>query len=278
MNPSPGNTASKDSRGMNLTSMWICVQVSQWMYLLNNPGKIERFKASAPMISLSYTTADGGRPGLIEKLPVDERYSRRYIQMALKTAFLIFDGAAELDIVAPWEVFDGSKWCGHSEDSTYTVALTDNPVTCLGGLKIIPDFSVANAPSPDILVVPGTADTSPLTSDGELLNWILETSKRCTWTVGICTGTVILAAAGVANGKRVTTHWDAIDSLRTRKDVTVLEKVRYVRDGNLLTSAGVSAGLDMALWLVGQIYGASHAREVQHLLEYYPAPPYAAEV
>ncbi len=198
--------------------------------------------------------------------------------MALKTAFLIFDGAVELDFAAPWEVVACSQMFGHSDDSFYTVALTDSPVTCHGGLKIIPNFSIANAPSPDILVVPGAADTSPMTSDGNLLNWILETSKSCTWVVGVCSGSEILAAAGVAQGKRVTTHWDSIDALKKRNDVTVLEKVRYVRDGNLLTSAGVTAGLDMTLWLMGQIYGPSHAREVQHMLEYYPAPPYAAEV
>ncbi len=84
--------------------------------------------------------------------------------------------------------------------------------------------------------------------------------------------------AGPAQGKRVTTYFDFIESLRERGNVTVLDNVRYVRDGNLVTSAGVSAGIDMALWLVGQIYGVERARTTQRRMEYDPAPPYAAEV
>ena len=89
----------------------------------------------------------------------------------------------------------------------------------------------------------------------------------------------MLHAAGLAGGKRVTTHWAYLEALREMApDATVLERVRYVRDGNLVTAAGVSAGIDMSLWLVGQIYGVEHARFVQRAMEYDPAPPYSAEV
>lgn len=199
--------------------------------------------------------------------------------MALTTAVLIFDGVAEMDFAAPWEVFNVSKMLGNESDRIFTVSLTDGPVTCLGGLRVIPDYTAATAPQADILIVPGTADPSAQCRNQPLLDWIAAASETSRWTVGICTGTAILAAAGVAEGKRVTTHWQAIDAVKVQHpNVTVLEKVRYVRDGKLLTSAGVSAGLDMALWLLGQLHDPQHAREIQHILEYYPAPPYAAEV
>jgi transcriptional regulator GlxA family with amidase domain len=89
---------------------------------------------------------------------------------------------------------------------------------------------------------------------------------------------MLLAAAGPARGKRVTTHWAFVEQLRERKTAgEVLEKVRYVRDGNVVTSAGVSAGIDMALWLTGQLHSPAFARQVQAAMEYDPAPPYAAE-
>ncbi len=94
----------------------------------------------------------------------------------------------------------------------------------------------------------------------------------------VCTGSLLLVAAGPAKGKRVTTHWNFVETLRGRNEATVLAGPRYVRDGNLVTAAGVSAGIDMALWLVGQLYDPVFARKVQHQMEYNPAPPYSAEV
>ena len=94
----------------------------------------------------------------------------------------------------------------------------------------------------------------------------------------MCTGAFLLHAAGPARGKEVTTHWASIERLRAEGEVTVHESIRYVRDGNLVTAAGVSAGIDMALWVVGQIYGVDHARVTQYAMEYDPAPPYAALV
>ena len=94
----------------------------------------------------------------------------------------------------------------------------------------------------------------------------------------VCTGSGLLVASGVAAGRRVTTHWTWTETLRGLGDCEVLEGVRYVRDGKVVTAAGVSAGIDMALWLVGQIAGVDAAREAQRQMEYDPAPPYAAEV
>jgi transcriptional regulator GlxA family with amidase domain len=94
----------------------------------------------------------------------------------------------------------------------------------------------------------------------------------------VCTGSALLRRSGLATGKRVTTHWAYVEALRAQGGGEVLERVRYVRDGNVVTSAGVSAGIDMSLWLVGQIHGADAARKLMKIIEYEPAPPYAAEV
>ena len=111
----------------------------------------------------------------------------------------------------------------------------------------------------------------------ELIDWLRKAGARCTWVTSVCTGSLLLHEAGFAKGKRVTTHWGFVAALRER-GAEVLERVRYVRDGNLVTAAGVSAGIDMALWLLGQIHGVPVARQVQRAMEYDPAPPYTAEV
>ena len=103
-------------------------------------------------------------------------------------------------------------------------------------------------------------------------------AAECQWVTSVCTGTLLLHEAGPARGKRVTTHWGFIQALRERGDVEVLQGPRYVRDGNLVTSAGVSAGIDMSLWVVGQLFTPQHARNTQRMMEYDPMPPYGAEV
>lgn len=194
--------------------------------------------------------------------------------MAYKIAFLIYDGVVELDFLGPQGVLFASKYLSQQDDSLYTVAPSKEPVTCIGGLKVIPDYDFVSAPLPDILVVPGTADPTPQVGNRQLLDWVNKAAGHSTWTTGVCSGTAILIAAGPAKGRKVTTHWDAIDALRAQNQAIVLDGKRYVADGKLLTSAGVCAGIDMALWLAGQLRGPEHAREVQRLLDYYPEPPY----
>lgn len=194
--------------------------------------------------------------------------------MASKIAFVIYNGVAELDFVGPKEVFFASSWLAKRNDELYLVAPTKDPVTCLGGLRVLPDYDFASAPLPDLLVVPGTAEPTPQIDNIELLTWVDKASKHSTWTTSVCTGAAILLAAGPAKGHRITSHSMAIEPLRARNEATVLDRIRYVADGQLVTSAGVSAGIDMALWLIGQIHGEDHARAVQQVLEYYPEPPY----
>ncbi|HTO68775.1 MAG TPA: DJ-1/PfpI family protein [Myxococcota bacterium] len=193
------------------------------------------------------------------------------------TGILLFDDAEELDFAGPWEVFTVARML-KPEDRVVTIAATREPVRCAKGLRVLPDCSFADAPQLDVVLVPGGQGTRREVSNPQLLDWLRKAGAPCTWVTSVCTGALLLHEAGFAKKKRVTTHWGFIEQLRARGDVEVLEKIRYVRDGNVVTSAGVSAGIDMALWLVGQIHGVPIARQVQHIMEYEPAPPYAAEV
>jgi transcriptional regulator GlxA family with amidase domain len=189
---------------------------------------------------------------------------------------LLFDDAEELDFAGPWEVLTVATML-KGEGRVVTIAEHDRPVRCAKGMRVLPDHTFADAPSLDVVLVPGGAGTRREEDNPVLLEWLRAVGARATWVTSVCTGAALLAAAGLARGKRVTTHWSYVETLRQRDDLTVLEQRRYVRDGNVVTAAGVSAGIDMALWLVGAMHGPDFARGVQRWIEYDPAPPYAAE-
>ena len=196
--------------------------------------------------------------------------------MGITTGMLIFDDAEELDFVGPWEVFTMARHIV-PDDRVVTIAQTREPIRAAKGMRIIPDHSFADAPELDVVLVPGGIGTRREVGNPVLIDWLRKAGARCTWVTSVCTGSLLLHEAGFAKGRRVTTHWGFVAALRER-GAEVLENVRYVRDGNLVTAAGVSAGIDMALWLVGQIHGVPVARQVQRAMEYDPAPPYTAEV
>jgi transcriptional regulator GlxA family with amidase domain len=195
--------------------------------------------------------------------------------MPFTTGVLLFDDAEELDFAGPWEVFTMARMEG---DRVVTIAERDQPIRAAKGLRVLPDHTLADAPPLDVLVVPGGEGTRRAVENPAVLDWIKSAAANCTWVTSVCTGSYVLHAAGLVADRQVTTHWGFVDQLREQGNVTVLENVRYVRDGNVVTAAGVSAGIDMSLWVVGQLYGIPHARVVQRLMEYDPAPPYAAEV
>ena len=195
--------------------------------------------------------------------------------MAITTGILLFDEAEELDFVGPLEVFGMARQDG---DRVVTIAEKPEPVRANLALRVLPDHTVADAPPLDVLVIPGGFGTRREAENPVLLDWIKQTAAGCTWITSVCTGSMLLEAAGVIDGRNVTTHWAMIDTFREKGTVNVLHERRYVRDGNVVTAAGVSAGIDMSLWVVGQLYGVDHARGVQRMMEYDPAPPYAADV
>ena len=193
------------------------------------------------------------------------------------TGILVFDDAEELDFVGPWEVLTSAAKL-NQEDRVVLIAERDAPVRCAKGMRVMPDHTLRDAPPLDVLLIPGGQGTRREVDNPVIIDWIRKVAPRCQWVTSVCTGALLLHEAGVAKGKRITTHWAFVETMRGRGDATVLEGVRYVRDGNLVTSAGISAGIDMSLWLVGQLRGPEFARTVQKMIEYDPAPPYAAAV
>jgi transcriptional regulator GlxA family with amidase domain len=190
---------------------------------------------------------------------------------------LIFDEAEELDFCGPWEVFTASSMIREFSDQVVLIAEQSGAVRCGKGMKVIPDHTLEDAPPLDLLLVPGGYGTRREVSNAKLISWIAAAAARATWVTSVCTGALLLHEAGVARGRRVATHHAFEDTLQARGNVTVVRDARYVVDGNLVTSQGVSAGIDMALWVTGQIYGRDHARAVSRYIQYDPAPPYLAD-
>lgn len=191
---------------------------------------------------------------------------------------LVFDDAEELDFVGPWEVFTTSRMLRNEADTTVLIAEKPDPVRCAKGLRVLPDHTLDDHPPLDVVLIPGGrgARESQL-SNQVLLAWIAKIADQVSWIASVCTGAVLAHAAGVARGRRVATHWSYEDSLEARGDVTVVRDARYVVDGNLVTSQGVSAGIDSALWLIGHLHGRDHSRAVRRQIQYEPAPPYLAD-
>lgn len=197
--------------------------------------------------------------------------------MTMQFGILAFNDLEELDAIGPWEVL---SWASKQDETDMTVSMigsSGNQITCAKGLKITTDCTIDDHPKMDVILVPGGMGTRPIFKDGgPEIDWIKKVAPDCTWVTSVCTGSLLLHKAGLLEGRRATTHWRSIELLREAGNVDVMDNVRFVRDGNIVTSAGVSAGIDMALWLVGEIYSPEFARFVQKGIEYYPAPPYTA--
>ena len=197
--------------------------------------------------------------------------------MAFTIGIVAFDDAEELDFVGPWEVFTMAAQA-NGTDKVVLIAERAEPVRCAKGLRVLPDHTFGDAPPLDVVLVPGGIGTRREMDNPALLSWLREAGARCQWVTSVCTGALVLQRAGFLTDRRATTHWSVLDALRELGGVTVLSERRYVRDGNVVTAAGVSAGIDMALWLVGQLHDPDFARSVQRFMEYDPSPPYAAAV
>ena len=191
----------------------------------------------------------------------------------LKVGILLYPDAEELDWAGPFEVFSMAAM-GKSLE-VMTVAQTLDPVRCAKGLRVLPDHDFESAPPLDVVVVPGGQGSRVEMDNPVLLDWLKTAAAPCRWVTSVCTGSILLCRAGLATGCEVTTHWGYLETLQElAPDVRVRSDVRYVRDGRIVTSAGVSAGIDMSLWLVGELYGADHARETRRWMQYDPEPPY----
>lgn len=190
----------------------------------------------------------------------------------------IYEQVAELDLVGPLQVFAASNHL-LGGGRVVTIAQNTEPLSGAGGLRMIPDYSIDDAPDLDVLLLPGTAEVDEYAlSNDRAIDWVREQYDKVNYMTAVCTGGLILQKAGLLKGRKATTHWMLMDSLIKDPEVEELPDMRYVRDGKIVTSQGISAGIDMALWLVGEIHTPDHARQVRRILQYDPVPPYTAEV
>ena len=188
---------------------------------------------------------------------------------------LLFDGVEELDAVGPWEVL--AYWTlQHPEDgwAVSCLSVDGKEVTGAKNLVLGAHHSLENAPRLDVLLHPGGIGTRRLLRDPEHVAWIRAQRAAVPLLASVCTGSLVYAAAGLLSGRRATTHWASLNLL-SELDPTVIPDVeaRFVDDGDLITSAGVSAGIDMALHLVARLAGVDRAREVRRGIQYDPQPP-----
>ena len=188
----------------------------------------------------------------------------------MKTSILIFDGITALDAVGPYEVLRSVPgW-----EVEFVAATTGEKRTDSGHLGLSADHALADVTETDLVLVPGGKGNRPLLEDEEVLAWLREIDRQTRWTTSVCTGSLVLGAAGLLQGKRATGNWLYLEPLRAYGADPVSE--RFVEDGRIVTAAGVSAGIDMALHLVGQEAGPEVAQAVQLALEYDPQPPHDA--
>jgi transcriptional regulator GlxA family with amidase domain len=189
---------------------------------------------------------------------------------AVDVGILIFDDVEVLDFAGPFEVFSvAGRRAGLEPFHVYTMAADATPVLARNALSINPHYTLRDAPAPEILVVPGGQGTRALLRDDALLGWLRTAHRQADTTLSVCTGALVLGAAGLLDGLRATTHHLALDELReVAPGAVVVEDERVVDNGRVVLSAGVAAGIEASLHLVGRILGREHAEEAARYMEY----------
>ena len=180
---------------------------------------------------------------------------------------LIFDDMTQLDFTGPHEVFTRLPRC-----EVRVIGKSLQPVKAQSGLRILPDTSIADAPAVDLLFVPGGPGVGPLMEDRDTLEFLRRQAGAAQYVTSVCTGALVLGAAGLLKGYRATTHWASLDLLPYFGAVPSHERV--VIDRNRISGGGVTAGIDFALTIAGDLFGADTAKQIQLGLEYNPAPPF----
>lgn len=189
----------------------------------------------------------------------------------MQIAVVLYPGFTALDFIGAYEVLHYLE--GAEVRFVWHEA---GPIAADSGVLLIgATHSFDETPSPEIILVPGGITSFEHARDQKLLQWIRRAHETSAWTVSVCSGSVIMAAAGLLDGKQATSHWSVLSALKPF-GVTPVGDQRMVQQGKIVTAAGVSAGLDMALWLAGQISGDGAANAIQLAIEYDPQPPYDA--
>lgn len=196
----------------------------------------------------------------------------------LNTAILLFHEVEVLDFAGPFEVFSRTRLTPGVESrrssdsapfSVFTVAKTLAPVMATGGLQIVPSHSFANCPDIDLLVIPGGWGTRALIDDEGTLDWIKSIAAKARQVTSVCTGSLLLAKAGILRGKPATTHWAALELLKSIDPTIAVHATERVVDSGIITSAGVSAGIDMALFVVARLFGPEVATDTARYMDYH---------
>jgi len=188
----------------------------------------------------------------------------------MQIAILLYDRFTVLDAIGPYQVLSGIPGAG-----TVFVAEHPGPIRDeVGSLVLSAAAGLADVPHPDVVVVPGGPGQRDQMRDGSVHEWLRAADQTSTWTTSVCTGSLILAGAGLLAGRRATTHWLAMDELGALGATPAGDRV--VSDGKYVTAAGVSSGIDMALTLAGRLAGDDTAQAIQLMIEYDPQPPYDA--
>ena len=189
--------------------------------------------------------------------------------MRIRIGLLLFPDLTQLDLTGPYEVF--TKFPGAD---VHLLWKTLDPVTAGGGMRLLPTTTFAECPQLDLVCVPGGAGMNTLLNDEETLDFVRRQASGARYVTSVCTGSLVLGAAGLLKGRRATTHWMSLSMLAAFGCEPVAERV--VVDGNVITGGGVTAGIDFALTVAGEWFGADTARKIQLGIEYDPHPPYDA--
>jgi transcriptional regulator GlxA family with amidase domain len=190
-------------------------------------------------------------------------------------AVALFEGAEELDWAGPWEVLAAwaQQW-PEDDVEVFTVARTAEQVSCAKGLRVVPDRTWGSASPLDVLVYPGGRGTRRELKDEDVLAWLRRTREAGTLMTSVCTGSLVYAAAGFLHGRPATTYWNELQLLKKLEPtVEIRAEDRFVDSGDVITAAGVSAGIDMALHLVARLHSRERARQVRRYIQYDPEPP-----
>ena len=189
--------------------------------------------------------------------------------MRIQIGLLLFPDLTQLDLTGPYEVF--TKF---PDTDVHLLWKTLDPVGAGGGMRLLPTATFADSPELDLVCVPGGAGMNALLEDEETLGFLRRQARTARYVTSVCTGSLVLGAAGLLRGRRATTHWMSLPMLAAFGCEPVSERV--VVDGDLITGGGVTAGIDFALTIAGELFGEETARRIQLAIEYDPRPPYDA--